>query len=58
MSQKRCLNCQNYIPDDLDIQGEFLPKGTFSSSGVCQLTDTRMKDGWACGEWIQKETEK
>ncbi|GAI03895.1 unnamed protein product, partial [marine sediment metagenome] len=55
---KWCLNCQNYIPDDLDIQGEYLPKGTYASSGVCEVTDTRRRDGWACGEWTPKEAEE
>ena len=55
MSQKRCLNCQDYEPDDRDIQGDFLSKGTFASSGDCLITNTRRRDGWACGEWTQKE---
>lgn len=57
MVMKRCLNCQDYKADDRGLDGEPLPPGTFSDSGVCQLTDTRKKDGWACGKWIQKETE-
>lgn len=54
MSQKRCLNCQDYKTDEKGLNGEPLPEGKFPYSGVCQQTNTRKKDGWACGKWIQK----
>ncbi|MBA7715368.1 hypothetical protein ES703_124409 [subsurface metagenome] len=55
MSQKRCLNCRDYRSDENDYSGGPLPEGMLPYCGVCQLTNTRMKDGWACGKWIQKE---
>ena len=57
MIQKRCLNCQDYKPDEKGLNGEQLPEGTLPYSGVCQQTNMRKKDGWACGNWTQKETE-
>ena len=54
MSQKRCLNCQDYKPDEKDLHGEPIPPGRFCYSGVCQRTNTRKEDGWACGEWKPK----
>jgi len=58
MTQKRCLNCQDYKTDDKALNGGPLPKGKYPYSGVCQITNKRMKEGWACGKWIPKEAEK
>ena len=58
MTQKRCLNCHDYETDEKTLNGEQLPEGAFPYSGVCPQTNTRKRDGWACGDWIQKEAEK
>lgn len=58
MTQKRCLNCQDYKPDEKALNGGPLPEDQkYPYSGVCQITNKRMKEGWACGEWTQKEAE-
>ena len=60
MIQKRCLNCDVYRPDDLDLQGGPIPDSipaSFGFSGICSLNGKRVEDGWACGKWIAKSKE-
>ena len=54
MSQKRCLNCQEYRPDEMSFKGSPLQPGEYPNAGICQRSDTRKRDGWACGDWVQK----
>lgn len=55
MTEKRCLNCQDYRPDHKSMYGEPLPEGVYPYSGVCSKTNKRMADGWACGKWRPNE---
>ena len=57
MTQKRCLNCDAYRPDDFDLQGNPIPDSipaSFGFSGICSITEKRVEDGWSCGKWIAK----
>ena len=55
MNQKRCLNCQLFHSDELDLEGKPIPDtipASFGYAGYCELLEKRMKDTWACGGWM------
>jgi len=55
MTQKRCLNCQDYKTDEKALDGGQLPEDQeYPNAGLCQITNKRMKEGWACGKWRPK----
>lgn len=59
MPQKRCLNCNDFKPDDLELSGEPIPPGVgFSYAGFCGYHKKRMKDSWSCGEHTMKVATK
>ena len=46
-TEKRCLTCEDFTPDELDRNRDPLPPKAFASWGDCRKTGARMKDSWA-----------
>ena len=60
--QKRCLNCNNYEPDEKDLEDHPISPTRFGIAGVCIVTGKRVMDGWSCGAWtppiLDKQTKR